>query len=168
LSKYVEARVEAINALVNKNYEIPDICWEWARIFHLSQLSQYAKQQQGYARETAGTSVEQLFSRETVERWVTTACEDLAMVLGLGLLYPSMPGLPEQLRLDVWKHRVKGATLTSWPVVSPVMLPNGMFPLYLEAPTGCATRCRNWTHWLHMPPHHYRQFADCFLDLVPR
>ncbi len=79
--------------------------------FHLSQLSQYAKEQPGYARETVGTLVEQLFSVEKGEDLATPACADFAMVLGLGLMYLSMPGLPEQLLLDVWKRRTKGSTL---------------------------------------------------------
>lgn len=41
--------------------------------------------------------------------------------------------LPEQLRLDYWKRRVKSATVTSRQVVSPLLLPNGLHPMYLEA-----------------------------------
>jgi hypothetical protein len=51
---------------------------------------------------------------------------------GVGLQCPATPGMPEQLRLDVWLHQVKGVTVTSKLHTSPVMLPNGRFPLSLE------------------------------------
>lgn len=128
---YVELLMEAINALVS-DQEIPPIHWEWARCFHLATFSQYASEQHRYARETLGSPVEQMFSVETVDRLWATACKDLAVVLGLGLRHPSVPGFPEQLRLDVWKKRVKGATVTSKQVISPIVLLDGSRRQHLQ------------------------------------
>lgn len=127
----IELRMKAVHVLL-QNDAIPDVQWEWARCFHLSHLSQYTKEQARYVREAVGTPVESVFSLETIESLWSSACADLASVLGLGLQYPSSPGMPEQLRLDVWMNRVKSATVTSKQIVSPVMLPNGKFPLSLE------------------------------------
>lgn len=35
-------------------------------------------------------------------------------------------------------------------------------------PTGCATRCQYRVNWLYRLLHRYLQFADGFLDIVPR
>jgi hypothetical protein len=121
---YVELLMEAVNALVNGR-EIPDVHWQWARCFHLAGLSQYVNEQRRYAHETIGSPVEQMFSVETIESLWSSACKDLAVILGLGLKYPSVPGFPETLRLDVWKKRVKSATVTSKQVISPLILPDG-------------------------------------------
>ena len=131
VSGYIGLLMEAINALVTGR-EIPNVHWEWARCFHLTEFSQCAKDQHRYARETVGSPVEQMFSVETIESLWSSACEDLAIVLGLGLVYPSVPGLPETLRLDVWKKRVKSATVTSKQVISPLILPDGSRPQYLQ------------------------------------
>ena len=116
--------MEAISALVNDR-KIPAVHWQWARCFHLAGLSQYVNEQRRYAHETIGSPVEQMFSAETIESLWSSACKDLAVILGLGLKYPSVPGFPETLRLDVWKKRVKSATVTTRQVVSPLMLPDG-------------------------------------------
>jgi len=128
---YVRLLMEAINALVN-GQEIPNVHWEWARCFHLAEFSKYATAQQRYARETVGSPVEQMFSVETVESLWSSACKDLAVVLGLGLVYPSVPGFPQELRLDVWKKRVKSARVTSKQVISPLILPDGSHPMSLQ------------------------------------
>jgi hypothetical protein len=128
---YIELRMKAIHALLH-NDAIPDIHWEWAQCFHLTHVSQYVMEQGQYARETAGTPVESVFSLETIESLWSSACADLAAIIGLGLHWPATPGMPEQLRLDIWMNRVKSATVTSKLRVSPVMLPNGKFPLSLE------------------------------------
>ena len=124
VSWYVRLLMEALNALVNDR-EMPSVHWEWARCFHLTTLSQYAKEQQRYAHETVGSPVEQMFSIETIESLWSSACEHLAVVLGLGLVYPSVPEFPEELRLDFWKKRVKSAMVTSKQVISPLILPDG-------------------------------------------
>ena len=131
VSLYVGLLMEAINALVD-NREIPSVHWEWARCFHLAGISEYTNEQHRYARETVGSPVEQMFSVETIESLWSSACKDLAVVLGLGLRYPSVPGFPETLRLDVWKTRVKNATVTSNQVVSPLLLPDGSHPQSLQ------------------------------------
>lgn len=131
MSLYVEMLMEAINALVN-DQEISSVHWEWARCFHLTGLSQYAKEEQRYAHEMVGSPVEQVFSVETVESLWSSACNDVAVVLGLGLRYPSVPGLPEKLRLDIWKKRVKSAMVTSKQVISPLILPDGSHPQSLQ------------------------------------
>lgn len=131
VSWYVELLMEAVNALVNDR-EIPAVHWEWARCFHLAGMSQYVIEQRRYAHETIGSPVEQIFSVETIESLWSSACEDLAVVLGLGLKYPSVPGFPETLRLDVWMKRVKSATVTSTQVVSPLVLPDGSRPQSLQ------------------------------------
>jgi len=123
--------MEAINALVNDR-EIPSVHWEWARCFHLAGMSQYVNEQQRYAHETAGSPVEQMFSVETIESLWSSACENLAVVLGLGLVYPSVPEFPETLRLDVWKKRVESATVTSQRVISPLILLDGSHPMSLQ------------------------------------
>lgn len=124
VSWYVELLMEAIGALVHDR-EIPCVHWEWARCFHLAGTGQYVNEQQRYAHETVGSPVEQMFSVETIESLWSSACKDLAVVLGLGLKYPSVPGFPETLRLDVWKKRVKSATVTSKQVISPLILLDG-------------------------------------------
>jgi hypothetical protein len=131
VSWYVGLLMEAINALVNDG-EIPSVHWEWARCFHLAGISQYAMEQHRYARETVGSPVEQMFSVETKESLWSSVCEDLAVILGLGLRYPSVPGFPEELRLDVWKKRVKSATVTSKQVISPLILPGGSHTMSLQ------------------------------------
>jgi len=128
---YVGLLMEAINALMTGR-EIPNVHWEWARCFHLAAFSQYAKEQYRYARETVGSPVEQMFSVETIESRWSSACKDLAVVLGLGLRYPSVPGFPQELRLDVWKKRVKSARVTSKQVISPLILPDGSHPMSLQ------------------------------------
>lgn len=131
VSAYIGVLRAAINALVNGR-EIPDVHWEWARYFHLTEFSKYAQVQQRYALETVGSSVEQMFSVETIESLWDSACEDLAAVLGLGLVYPSVPRFPETLRLDVWKQRVKSAKVTSKRVISPLILPDGSHPQSMQ------------------------------------
>ncbi len=131
VSWYVDLLMEAINGLVN-DQDIPSVHWEWARCFHLTGVSQYVNEQHIYARETVGSPVEQMFSVETIESLWSSACKDLAVVLGLGIKYPSVPGFPETLRLDVWKKRVKSATVTSKKVISPLILPNGSHPQSLQ------------------------------------
>ncbi len=131
VSWYVELLMEAINALINDR-ELPSIHWEWTRSFHLAGISQYAKEQQRYAHETVGSPVEQMFSIETIESLWQSACKDVAVVLGLGLRYPSVPGFPEELRLDVWEKRVKSAMVTSKRVISPLLLPDGSHPQSLQ------------------------------------
>lgn len=131
VSLYFELLMEVVNLLVN-GPEIPSIYWEWARCFHLAAFSQYASEQQRYARETVGSPVEQTFSVETLETLWSTACKDLAVVMGLGLRYPSPQRLPEQLRLDTWKKQVKGSTVTSKRVISPLILPDGSHPQSLQ------------------------------------
>lgn len=73
-----------------------------------------------------------MFSLQTMETLWASASQDLAAVLGLGLKYPSVPGVPETLRLDVWKKQVKSATVTSKRVISPIMLPDGSHPQSLQ------------------------------------
>jgi hypothetical protein len=131
VSGYVELLMEAIDALLDDR-EIPDVHWQWARCFHLAGMSQYAIEQRRYAHETVGSPVEQMFSVESIESLWSSACEDLAAVLGLGLKYPSVPGFPETLRLDVWMKRVKSAVVTSKQVVSPLILPDGSHPQSLQ------------------------------------
>ena len=128
---YLELLMEAIYAL-ETDQEIPDIHWEWARHFQVYELSQYTQQQQKYAQETRGSSVEHIFSLLTMETLWATACQDLAVVLGLGLKYPSVPGVPDTLRLDVWKKQVRSATVRSKRVISPIMLPDGSHPQSLQ------------------------------------
>ena len=128
---YIELLMETINTLVDDR-EMPSVHWEWARCFHLTTFSQYAKEQQRYAHETVGSPVEQMFSIETIESLWSSACENLAAVLGLGLRYPSVPGFPQELRLDVWKKQVKSARVTSKQVISPLLLPGGSHPVSLQ------------------------------------
>ncbi len=111
---------------------LPDAHWQWARFFHVHGLSEYLQEQPGYASETAGSPAAHLFSPETIESLFTSTCVDLAMVLYIGLLYPDPPTLPEQLRLAYWQRSVKNATLSARQVVSPLVLPNGSHPMYLE------------------------------------
>jgi hypothetical protein len=96
----------AIHAL-ETDQEIPDIHEEWARYFHVYELSQlYTQQQQNYIHETRGRSVEHMFCPQTIETLWASAYQDLVVVVGLGLTYPSVPGVPDTLRLDVWKKQV--------------------------------------------------------------
>jgi hypothetical protein len=45
---------------------------------------------------------------------------------------PPVPGFPEELRLDVWKKRVKSAMVTSKQVISLLILPDGSHPQSLQ------------------------------------
>lgn len=125
-------RKEAVDMLAHGK-DLPAMHWQWARFSHMYNLGQYIKEQPRYADEAAGGPVASLFEQETVERLVLSSCRDLATVLYIGHLNPSPTNLPEQLRLDYWKRRVKSATLTSRQVVSPLVLPKGLHPTYLEA-----------------------------------
>jgi hypothetical protein len=129
---YLELLWEAILHALETDHGIPDIHWEWARYFHVYELSQYTQHQQKYAQETRGSSVEHIFSLQTMETLWATACQDLAVVLGLGLKYPSVPGVPDTLRLNVWEKQVKSATVTSKQVISPIILPDGSHPQSLQ------------------------------------
>lgn len=115
-----------------KKEQISRVHWEWARCFHLTELANYLKEQPRYAEETKGSSVEHLFTADTIESLWSSTCADLAAVIGLGLEYPSMPHVPETLRLDVWKRKVKSAAVTSEIQVSPLFLPNGTHPTCLK------------------------------------
>ena len=124
-------RKEAVDMLAHGK-DLPAVHWQWARFFHMYNLGQYMKEQPRYADESAGGPVASLFEQETVERLALSTCMDLATVLYIGLLNPRPTNLPERLHLDYWKRQVKSATVTSRQVVSPLVLPNGLHPMYLE------------------------------------
>ncbi|GAC1354190.1 MAG: hypothetical protein NVSMB38_31950 [Ktedonobacteraceae bacterium] len=116
----IALRLEAVKRLI-QDPAFPDIQWQWARHFHLLGFGQYIQQQQGYAQEAAGGPVEHLFPIDTLETVLSTACVDVAAVLGIGLQDISSPTLPDHLRLDFWKAHVKGANVTSQRVISPIL-----------------------------------------------
>jgi hypothetical protein len=127
MGKYFELWNRASEAIIKD--QVSRIHWEWARYFHLTELTNYLKEQPRYAEES---SVEHLFTPDTIESLWSYACADLAAVIGLGLEYPSIPNMPKALCLDVWKRKVKSATVTSEIEVSPLFLPNGARPRYLK------------------------------------
>ncbi len=116
----ITLRLEAVNRLI-QGPALPNILWQWARHFHLLGLSQYVQQQRGYAQEAAGGPVAHLFTLDTIETVLPTACVDLVAVLGIGLQDLHSPRLPDHLRLDFWKAHVQGATVTSKQVISPIL-----------------------------------------------
>ncbi|GAC1389745.1 MAG: hypothetical protein NVS4B11_20530 [Ktedonobacteraceae bacterium] len=120
ISWAITLRLEAVKRLL-LGPALPDIVWLWARHFHLLGFSQYIQQQRGYAREATGGPVEHLFTIDTLETVLSTACVDLAAVIGIGLQDIHRPTLPDHLSLDFWKAHVKGATATSQQVISPIL-----------------------------------------------
>lgn len=131
VSALLRVRKEAVDMLA-RGQDLPAVYWLWARFFHLYGLVQYLQEQPRYAVEAAGGPVAALFSQDTVEKLALSSCVDLATVLYIGLLCPCPPNLPEQLRLDYWKRRVRNATVASRVVVSPLVLLNGLHPAHLE------------------------------------
>jgi len=124
MSLGIALRQEAVNRLVH-GPAILDVQWMWARHFHLVGFGQYVLQQRAYAQEAVDSPVEHLFTVDSIETVFSTACVDLAMVVGIGEHYPTTLALPDHLRLDFWQRRVQKATVVSTQVISPLVLPDG-------------------------------------------
>lgn len=127
----ITLRQEAVNRIVHEP-AIHDVQWMWARHFHLVGVGQYVLQQRAYAQEAVGSPVEHLFTVDSIETVLSTACIDLAMVLGIGERSPNAPTLPDHLRLEFWQRHVQKATVVSKQVISPFVLPDGSRPQSLH------------------------------------
>lgn len=126
VSWVITLRLEAVKRLI-QDPNLPDIQWLWARHFHVQEFSQYLQSQRSYAQQSAGGPVEHLFTIDTIETLLPTACVDLAAVLGIGLQDIHSPKLLDHLRLDFWKAHVQGATVTSKQVISPILHLDGSY-----------------------------------------
>jgi hypothetical protein len=139
LGQQLQATWRGIQALTMPQV-LPDSLWWWGRHVLLQGLHEYAKEQPGYASEVMGTPVESLFSPETAITTLPEICQDLATILGGGLIRldilsqhaSQMPPkssaiatLPEVDRPDRWLREVTNALVHTTPVSSPLWTPGG-------------------------------------------
>jgi hypothetical protein len=123
---HVKAQLLGLEA-VNSGHEFPDQWWWWARHVHLYGVTDFFTHQGRYAQETAGTPAAALYRMETIQQLCLSACQDLVMALGLGLLLgEEQARLPKMLDLDVWLKQVTSARISAHMEPSPLWLPNGM------------------------------------------
>lgn len=123
-SHLITARVTAIDAVLS-NGRISDSLWEWARVFFLFNYRQYQEQQPDFYTQVAKTSVAHLFEADTLSSLCSTACHELATIIGIGLLHPVLPHIPACWHPQTWEQGGKKAHVTARPVPSCLLGPDG-------------------------------------------
>lgn len=122
ITAYLQALFHGIHILAKGQSLAPGL-WFWARHTLLQQLAEYNQQQPSYQQEIQGTPIAPLYATETLVTLHQTVCSDLAMMLGMALLFPSPPHLPAQLRHESWEKQVTSAHMSATITFSPLWLP---------------------------------------------
>ncbi len=130
-SHLITARTTAIDA-ISTNGSISDSLWEWARVFHLFNYRRYQKRQSDLYAQVAGTTIAHLFEADTLDSLCSTACHELATIIGIGLLHPVLPQIPAYWHPQTWEMGKMKAHVTSRPVPSSLLGPNGCPLIHLQ------------------------------------
>lgn len=119
VAELMVAQVEAIKHI----QEFPDAIFRWARAFLLVAQGDYVRSQPQLATDPRFGS---LHERPSFEDFVTGACHDLTVALGLYMARPSGPALPQPLDPTLWEAGRARMTVTANYEPSPLTLPPGV------------------------------------------
>ncbi|EFH83075.1 hypothetical protein [Ktedonobacter racemifer] len=129
LDLYEEGRRLGREVLLQER-KLSDQRWWWARHIQLKAVKEYGEQQQRYSQETAGSVVAEVFAVDMVGTLLSSACEDVAMALGMEelLLKQKDQVVRERFGVDWWMERVRSVRLEVKQEVSPLVLLDGSHP----------------------------------------
>ena len=136
VSYQILARQKAIEQMAKR--QIPDPIWQWARAFYLVFLSTYEQKRPTMLAEVANDqAIASLFQASTLDQLYTQACHQLAQVVGVGLLDPAPPTLPEQWQLATWLRKGTVGRVSSQPVPTGLYGPSGQPLMHLSISVSC-------------------------------
>ncbi len=125
------ARQRAIEQMAKR--QVPDSVWEWARAFYLVFLCMYEQNRPTLFAEVAkDQAIASLFQAPTLNQLYSQACHQLAQVVGVGLLDPAPPTLPEQWHPATWLQKGVVGRVSNQPVFSGFYGPSGQPLMHLS------------------------------------
>ena len=131
VSHLLTARLTAIEQMIKR--QVPDAFWEWARAFYLVSVSAYQQKQPTLFAEVANDKeVAPLFQANRVDQWCSSACYELAQVIGIGLLNPTPSTLPQHWHPAIWVQKKIVGRVSTVQVPSPLYGPSGLPIMHLH------------------------------------
>lgn len=110
-------------AAVTRFFELTDAHFRWARAFLLYAQADYSQVRPSLASDPRFGAMHHPFD---FEHLANSACQDVLFVLGMALLAPPAPQLPEPLQLDPWLQGRVHLDTSVEVVQSPLLLPHGV------------------------------------------
>jgi hypothetical protein len=110
-------------AAVTRFDELSDAHFRWARAFSLFGQADYARARADLAADPRFGAMHQPFD---LQHLANSACQDVLFVLGMALIAPPAPGVPEPLQLDPWLEDRAHLDATTRVERSDLLLPPGV------------------------------------------